>query len=200
MPPDSVLAETRAFFGPRAAGWEERFPHDGPQFERAVAELGLLPGASVLDVGCGTGRALSFLQAAVGASGRLIALDATPEMLAEARRLGRQGVACLVLGDGRRLPLQDAAVDAVFAGGFVPHLVEPAAALAELARVTRPGGRLAVFHAIGHATLAARHGTVPSDDDSVSPARLTSLLHGASWIVEHIDDAEERYLALATRA
>src|SRR5438270_13124103 len=98
----SYLDENRAFFGPRAAGWETRFPDDGPQFQRAVDELGLRPGAVVLDVGCGTGRALPLLRAVVGASGSVIGVDATPEMLAEAVRLGRDVPASLVLGDAQR--------------------------------------------------------------------------------------------------
>lgn len=194
------LAETRAFFGPRAADWEVRFPDDGPCYRQAVLELAPPLGGTVLDVGCGTGRALPPLREAVGPTGRVVGLDATPEMLAEAKRLGRGTAAALLLGDGRRLPLPDAALDAVFAGGFIPHLVDPTVGLAELARVTRRGGRLAVFHPIGRVALAARHGGAPTDDDAIAPARLTRSLEAAGWAVDSIDDAVERYLALATRA
>ena len=45
---------TRVFFGARAAGWERKFPDDGPAFVRAVAELGLSAGDFVLDAGCGS--------------------------------------------------------------------------------------------------------------------------------------------------
>ncbi len=100
------LSATRAFFGPRAAGWEDRFPADGPAYARAVAELGLAPGGVVLDVGCGTGRALSPLRVAVGPGGLVIGVDVTAEMLAEARRHGREAIATLVLGDGGRLPVR----------------------------------------------------------------------------------------------
>jgi len=51
------LSATRQFFGPRAAGWDEKFSDDGPVYARAVAELGPLTGAAVLDAGCGTARA-----------------------------------------------------------------------------------------------------------------------------------------------
>lgn len=195
----SYLKENQELFGPRAAGWEDRFPGDEPKFQRAIDELGLRPGATALDVGCGTGRALPLLSAAVGPEGRVIGLDATPEMLAEATRLGRQRAAVLVLGDGQQLCLADAAVDAILAAGFLPHVADPAAGLAELARVTRRGGRLAIFHPIGRAALAARHGGAPSDEDAISPSRLPGLLGGAGWALGSIDDAPERYLALATR-
>jgi SAM-dependent methyltransferase len=52
----------------------------------------------------------------------------------------------LILADARHLPLADASVDAVFAAGLVPHLPDHEAGLAELARVTRTGGSLVIFH------------------------------------------------------
>jgi ubiquinone/menaquinone biosynthesis C-methylase UbiE len=200
MTDSSTLRATQQFFGPRAAGWEERFPDDAPQYTRAVAELALAPGMTALDLGCGTGRALTALRAAVGPSGRVVGLDATHEMLAEAQRLGRAGrVAALLLGDVLRLPFATTCADAVFAGGLLPHLADPAAALREIARVTRPGGKLAIFHPIGRVALAARHQRVPSDNDTVAPERLTTLCAAAGWVLQWIDDAENRYLALALR-
>ncbi|MBI3964357.1 MAG: methyltransferase domain-containing protein, partial [Chloroflexi bacterium] len=168
-------------------------------FRRAVTELDLPLGALVLDVGCGTGRALPSLRAAIGPGGRLLGLDATPQMLAEATRLGRRTVACLALADVFHLPLPDASLDAVFAGGLIPHLHDAVVGLAELARVVRAGGRLAVFHPLSRAALAARHGGAPSDDDAIAPARLTRSLTTAGWLVDSIDDAADRFLALATR-
>jgi hypothetical protein len=71
--------------------------------------------------------------------------------------------------------------------------------LLELARVTRTGGRLAIFHPIGRAALAARHGNVPSDDDVVAPNRLKPALEETGFRLILIDDGEDRYLALAER-
>lgn len=45
----------REFFGARAAGWDTKFPHDGPAYAAAVRDLGLREGDRVLDAGCGTG-------------------------------------------------------------------------------------------------------------------------------------------------
>jgi SAM-dependent methyltransferase len=199
MTEPTTLQATREFFGPRAAGWEQRFPNDEPHYARAVRDLAAVPGTTALDLGCGTGRALAPLRGAVGAAGRVIGLDATIEMLAEARRLGRDQFASLLIGDALRLPFATASANAVFAGGLLPHLADPVAALAEIARVTRPGGRLAVFHPIGRVALAARHGGVPSDDDVVAPARLRALCAATGWSVLSIDDADDRYLALAER-
>jgi ubiquinone/menaquinone biosynthesis C-methylase UbiE len=143
------LAATRAFFGLRAAAWDSRFPDDGPAYADAVSELAPPAGGTALDAACGTGRALPALRDHIGSTGTVIAVDVTVEMLAEAARRGRGAVAAVLLGDVTRLPLATAVVDAIFAAGLLPHLPDPVAGLAELARVTRPGGRLALFHPIG---------------------------------------------------
>ncbi|MFJ3502754.1 MULTISPECIES: class I SAM-dependent methyltransferase [unclassified Streptomyces] len=191
----------REFFGARAADWDSRFPDDGPAYAAAVAELGLRPGDSVLDAGCGTGRALPPLRAAVGPSGTVVGADMTPEMLERAVRAGRDGAdgGALLLADVGRLPVRGGALDAVFGAGLVSHLTDPAAGLRELARVVRPGGRLALFHPIGRAALAARHGRALTPDDLRAEPRLRPLLAGAGWrLVEYVDE-DARYLALAVR-
>jgi SAM-dependent methyltransferase len=192
------LDQTRSFFGPRAAGWEDRFPDDGPRYEKAVGALAPTPGGVAVDVGCGTGRALPWLRDAVGTAGLVLGVDVTPEMLVEAVRRNRGApTASLLIADAGRLPLPSDTVDAVFAAGLLSHLPDPPAALAELARVCRPGGRLALFHPIGRTTLAARHGRQLSDDDPLAPDRLAPLLRDAGWTPVDIDDGPERYLALA---
>jgi ubiquinone/menaquinone biosynthesis C-methylase UbiE len=197
--PDERLKAIQEFFAVRAAGWDDRFGSDEEQFRRAIAELRPMVGGTVLDVACGTGRSLPWLREAVGPDGRVLGIDATAEMLQAAQRAGRDSSARLVLGDGEALPLRDGACEAVLAAGYVPHLSDPTAGLAELARVTRAGGRLAIFHPIGRAALARRHGNVPSDDDVTAPHRIRSLLAEAGWTAESVDDGEERYLALAVR-
>ncbi|NEC14725.1 methyltransferase domain-containing protein, partial [Streptomyces sp. SID8014] len=83
-------AHVREFFTTRAAGWDRRFVGDGPAYEAAAGALGLRPGDTVLDAGCGTGRALPALRAVVGPSGTVLGADLTEAMLAEAARAGRR--------------------------------------------------------------------------------------------------------------
>ncbi|MFI8519839.1 class I SAM-dependent methyltransferase [Streptomyces sp. NPDC085481] len=191
--------QVREFFGMRAAGWDARFPGDGPAYAAAVADLGLRPGDAVLDAGCGTGRALPPLREAVGPTGTVIGADLTPEMLEEAVRAGRDKAAALILADVARLPLPDGALDAVFGAGLISHLAEPAGDLRELARVVRPGGHLALFHPIGRAALAARHGRRITDDDLRAEPNLRPMLAGSGWELLRYVDEDDRYLALAVR-
>ncbi|MFE2478745.1 methyltransferase domain-containing protein [Streptomyces sp. NPDC059389] len=187
------------FFGTRAADWDRKFPSDGPAFEAAVAEFGLHPGDRVLDAGCGTGRALTALRAAVGPAGTVLGADLTPQMLAAARRAGRDAEGALLLADVARLPLRDGVLDAVFAAGLVAHLPDPEANLRELARVVRPGGRLALFHPIGRAALAARQGRELTPDDMRAEHNLGPLLAGSGWDMTSYADEDARFLALALR-
>ncbi|MFJ2609126.1 class I SAM-dependent methyltransferase [Streptomyces sp. NPDC087425] len=187
------------FFAVRAADWDRRFPDDGPAYAGAVADLGLREGDRVLDAGCGTGRALSPLRAAVGDSGVVVGVDLTPEMLLAAVRAGRDGVGRLLLADVAALPLRSGSLDAVFAAGLIAHLPHPAENLRELARVVHPGGSLALFHPIGRAALAARQGRQITPDDLRAEPNLRPLLAGSGWRMTSYVDEDARFLALAVR-
>ena len=187
------------FFSARAADWDSRFPDDGPAYAAAVAELGLREGDRVLDAGCGTGRALPPLRAAVGASGVVVGADLTPAMLEAAVRAGRDRDGRLLLADVAALPLRSRSLDAVFGAGLISHLPDPAENLRELARVVRPGGVLALFHPIGRAALAARQGRRITPEDLRAEPNLRPLLAGSGWRMTSYADEDARFLALAVR-
>ncbi|MEU8788209.1 class I SAM-dependent methyltransferase [Streptomyces sp. NPDC048643] len=187
------------FFGTRAADWDTRFPDDGPAYEAAVKDMGLRPGDRVLDAGCGTGRALPPLRAAVGGTGVVLGADLTPAMLEAAVRAGRDRDGRLLLADVAALPLRSESLDAVFAAGLVAHLPNPAENLRELTRVVRPGGTLALFHPIGRAALAARQGRELTPEDLRAEPNLGPLLAGSGWDMLSYVDEDARFLTLAVR-
>ena len=119
----------------------------GPDLDAMLA-AGLACGARrVLDVGCGAGHtALAF--AASGAE--VVALDLTPEMLDQGRRLASARGASVSFreGDVADLPFPDASFDLVTSRFSAHHYTRPGAALAEVARVLAPGGSLLLIDAV----------------------------------------------------
>jgi SAM-dependent methyltransferase len=107
-----------------------------------AAQRRLSAAQHVLDVACGTGALTRTVAARVGRAGRVIGLDANPQMLAVARRLD----ASIEWLEGRAeaLPLPDASVDAVVSQFGLMFFDDRVAALREMQRVLEPGGRLAV--------------------------------------------------------
>lgn len=193
------LPESRAFFAARAASWDTKFGDDMPAYAAAVADAGLTAGQRAADIGCGTGRALPALRAAVGTHGVVVGIDVTPEMLDAARRAGRDRFASLLLADARRLPMATASLDVVFAAGLVNHLPDPREGLAELARVTRTAGTLVIFHPVGRAALADRHGRTLRPDEPLARSELEPNLAAAGWQLTRYDDHPDRFLAVARR-
>jgi ubiquinone/menaquinone biosynthesis C-methylase UbiE len=124
-----------------------------------VGLLGVVPGERVLDIGCGSGAATRTLARRVVPGGRVVGLDASAALLKVARELAEEaGLGESIefkVGDGRALPFPDASFDCVLAATTLSHVPDPERALAEMVRVTRPGGRVGVFDVDGDLTLFA---------------------------------------------
>src|SRR5215472_6702875 len=120
----------------------------GARYGRSTVERAALPaGGRVLDVCCGTGASALPAARAVGSSGSVIAVDLAEDLLALGRAKARaEGLRCLEFrrGDMTSLGFPDGSFDAVlcvFGIFFVPDME---AQVAELWRMVRPGGRLAI--------------------------------------------------------
>lgn len=125
-------------------------------------------GDTVLDLGCGSGIDSVLAAHRTGPDGRVLALDFLPEMLARtaeaAEEAGLPNVET-VLGEMEAIPLADSSVDCVVSNGVLNLSPRKARALAECARVLRPGGELCVADML-------------LEDEELPPEVLT---HPAAW-------------------
>lgn len=114
-------------------------------WQHPIDWLGIPAGGVALDVGCGPGSITASLARAVGADGLALGVDVSEPMLARAVRVQAGAQAGFVRADAQRLPLRDDTVDAVISIAVLQLIPDPTAALAEMVRVLKPGGRLALM-------------------------------------------------------
>ena len=148
----STAGATPAVFDAKAAAQLERMYSSAQvvaQRARFRELLAARPGEIGLDVGCGLAHLALELAQDVAPGGRVIALDNSGHMVGEAAaRVSAAGVADAVTvrhGDATALDLPEASVDFVVAAQVYSYVPDVGRAVAEAARVLRPGGRLAVL-------------------------------------------------------
>jgi ubiquinone/menaquinone biosynthesis C-methylase UbiE len=137
------------------SGWYERKRHHGYHAMLDELELGIVRGLAggkeVLEVGCGTGLIMRGLD---GRAKRLVGVDISPGMLAEARRRGFD----VFEGQAEKLPFADESFDLAYSFKVLAHVPDIELALREMARVLRPGGHLVAefYNALSLRHLAKR--------------------------------------------
>ena len=137
---DAALAQYRR----RASIYNIELALFEPIRRSAIARLGLRPGDTVIDAGCGTGLSLPLLRAAVGPGGRIVGIEQSPEMLAQARacvhKQGWQNVTLIEASveDAAIGGLPDAGADAALFH-FTHDILREPSAVANVAGALRPG-------------------------------------------------------------
>ena len=145
------LQRSRSYFESVAGDWERirRSYFDDRVTSLAIEKL-LPSNLTVADIGCGTGS-LTFELARF--AGKVIGVDLSNEMLRRARALAKERAIRNVefrQGDIFKLPLDSAGIDAVFCVMVMHFLPDPQSAIAELCRITRPGGSVILVDLVQH--------------------------------------------------
>lgn len=152
---------------------------------RAIAHaIAANDGGRVLEVGTGTGLHAAWLLEHTPVS--ITAVDASGAMLGIAgRRLQPfAGRAALGIADANGLPFPDGAFDASFCSGTLHHLSTPGRGVAELARVTRPGGRVAAMEPNWKFPSVMLSGVIPAERNvfKINPAALEAWARAAGLV------------------
>jgi arsenite methyltransferase len=151
--------------------------------------LAAQPGERVLDIGCGPGFYVTDLLDDVGAEGSVVGVDSSPPMLAMAARRseGRANVT-LTEDEATALPVRDAEFDAAFSVQVLEYVEDIPAALAEIRRALRPGGRVLIWD-VDWATISLR---------TADEARMRRMLE--AWDEHLADPSLPRRLTAELRA
>lgn len=123
-----------------------------------LGNLGVSSGAAILEAGCGSGGALAEVLDRVGPNGRLVGIDPTKPFVERARERAKQLGAPNVryeIGDVRKLPFEDNQFDATFCDKVLLHAGPAPAMLGEMARVTKPDGRVGAIEWLTYFSLSA---------------------------------------------
>jgi arsenite methyltransferase len=154
-----------------------------------TALLALRTGQVVLDLGSGGGVDCFLASRKVGAKGRVIGIDMTPEMVARARENARRGGYGNVefrLGEIEHLPVADRSVDVVISNCVINLAPDKSAVYAEAFRVLRPGGVFAVSDVVATRPIAKKDRENPElwsscSSGAIAVPRLKALLHRAGF-------------------
>ncbi len=144
------MNDSRAYFARVANEWEEiRSGYfTATMRDTAIERAQLPPGAVVADVGTGAGFVIDGL---LPLASRIVGFDASPEMLAVARnKFADMEQVSFREAEGAALPAAAESFDAVFANMYLHHAPDPAAAIREMARLLKPGGKLVITDLDSH--------------------------------------------------
>jgi ubiquinone/menaquinone biosynthesis C-methylase UbiE len=177
--------------------FEPPLPEGVPErLERIVAAGEIAEGASVLDVGSGTGIMLPLIRKYRPA--RIYACDLSSAMLGQLSK--NYAYAETILGDVRDLELPDGSLDVVFVNACYPNIVDKATAFSNISRMLGPGGRLVISHPLGKSFIGViRKGTPFPLDDFPERADAESLLRAFGLAIEDFFDEPELYLLVAKK-
>ncbi len=190
----------QVFFDGHAPNWDEMISPDCTErLGEMMAELDIAEGATVLDVGAGTGVLTDILAPRVGNAGCIAAFDLSAEMLRKAK--SKRPAAWCLQADALALPFAAQSFDWVICYSVFPHFSDQLEALRALAGVLRPKGRLVVCHSRSRQAINEHHESVgdvvgghciPEDEE------MKALIGEAGFQLQRFDSRADRYIVIAT--
>jgi len=199
------MMSRQEFFNCAAATWDQRFQsRELTEFlSQLVPTFNLKPGQKVLDVGTGTGVLVPFLLITVGPTGHVTAVDYAEKMVEVCRsKYAHVPNVSFAVQRVEKLDYSAESFDAVTCFGLFPHLENKEAALRQLNRVLKPGGKLIIAHALSSAEIKMHHRNAPVvvHDTLPDEEEMRRLLRQAGFAGVRISDSLGRYVCVSVKA
>jgi len=193
----------REYFNQLAGKWDKMtLEETRARLPQMIDYLAIKPGDTILDVGGGTGILLPLLYEVAGNKGKIVSLDIAEEMLKRARNNCHPNNIHYVHADAAAIPLASETFDLVICYSCFPHFPNKLKALAEMARVLRNRGRLAICHTASRQAINDLHksvGNVVVNDTIPDEAIMRKMLAASGLKPIELRDESHRYLAIAAK-
>ena len=191
------------FFEKYAPTWDHDRNEDAEKLQFLLHLIGIPQGAHILDVGCGTGVLVPYLQHIVGADGTIEGLDYAEAMIAK----GKEKFASLpgitfTVGNVLTCDLRENAYDAVTCLNFYPHIQRSGQAfMKRMYKALKIGGKLAIMHDISRQMVNAIHDeATPLDTEPLPPVDvLEAMLISAGFSVVAAMDMADYYIVIVEK-
>jgi ubiquinone/menaquinone biosynthesis C-methylase UbiE len=193
----------REYFNQLASKWDQMTPEETrARLPQMIDHLAIKPGDSILDVGGGTGILIPLLHKTAGDGGKIVSLDIAEEMLKQARNNGYSKNIHYIQADAAAIPFSEESFDFVVCYSCFPHFLDKPRALAEMTRVLRNGGHIAICHTASRQAINELHksiGNAVGNDTIPDEATMRKMLAASGLKPAEIRDEPHRYLVIAAK-
>ncbi len=188
--------QVKEFFNSVAAEWDAAEKHTAEEIRPLVDLCDIRKTDKVLDLGCGTGIITALL---AERASEVVALDIADNMIdiAKAKYANSNLNVRFVCGDFYTADLPK--FDYVVIFNAYPHFIDSAAFVRRLYEVLRGGGRFAVLHNIGRATLDKHHDNVRDISRSLLPVDEEKQLFAELFDIVRAEETQEKYILTGTK-
>ncbi len=194
----------QGFFDRLASEWDLAFTaEDLERLSRIVDRIEVLEGYHILDLGCGTGVLFDLLRRKVGESGLVTGVDFSIEMARKAHHNFPMSNINVVEADAMNLPFHDETFDMVVAFASFPHFADQQAAINEIHRVLKNGGKFYIMHLESSNHISEQHhriGGAVAHDEVPTEDHLRSMFDTSHFTEVTIEDHPGLYLAVAVNS
>ncbi|AYO31212.1 class I SAM-dependent methyltransferase [Biomaibacter acetigenes] len=194
----------RDFFNNLASEWDNKVRHDPTKLAEIINLINLSEGASVLDVGCGTGVLVPYIIEKIGYSGRIVGLDIAEKMLERAREKFPERNfpnVDFIVGDIMNYNSQ-VSFDYIMCYSSFPHFPDKKRSIKKMASLLNPKGKLIICHSESREKINSLHQSLDksvSSDILPSGMQVSAYMQSAGLKVETVIDDEEKYVIIGNK-